>query len=101
LRDRGRKTLTHRSRDHEPFEDAVHGFESISPERVISARQSVAVLKAALLRLAARTQAVFVLHRFEGLRYEEIAKRLGLSMSAVEKHMMKAMKHIGKSLEWP
>ncbi|HEY8508984.1 MAG TPA: RNA polymerase sigma factor [Steroidobacteraceae bacterium] len=101
LRDRGRMTLTRRTRDHEPFEDAIHGSEHISPERVIIARQSVAVLKAALLRLPERTQAVFVLHRFEGLRYGEIARRLGLSMSAVEKHMMKAMRHIGKSLEWP
>ncbi len=65
------------------------------------ARQSVAALKAALAELPERTQTVFVLHRFEGLRYGEIAVTLGISVSAVEKHMMRAMSHIVRGMEWP
>lgn len=37
-----------------------------------------------------RTREVFLLHRLEGLRYREIAVRLGISQSAVEKHMARA-----------
>ncbi len=101
LRDQGRRRRTHSADVHESFEDAVHGSQTISPERVVMARQSMGQLKAALLKLPLRTQEVFVLHRFEGLRYSEIANRLGVSLSAVEKHMMKAMKHITRRLEVP
>jgi RNA polymerase sigma-70 factor (ECF subfamily) len=103
LRDRGRRRLTHSADEHQSFEDELHGADALSPERVLAARQSVARLKVALLKLPLRTQQVFVLHRFEGLRYGEIANRLGVSLSAVEKHMMKAMKYITRRLEapWP
>jgi RNA polymerase sigma-70 factor (ECF subfamily) len=46
------------------------------------------------MELPARTRDVFVLRRLEGLPYNEIAKRLGLSVSAVEKHMLRATRHL-------
>ena len=52
------------------------------------------LLQRALLELPERTRAIFVLQRFEGLKYKEIADRLGISASSVEKHMMSAIKHI-------
>jgi RNA polymerase sigma-70 factor (ECF subfamily) len=39
---------------------------------------------------------VFLLHRFEGLSYSEIARRLGVSRSAVEKHMMHALQMLSE-----
>ena len=45
-----------------------------------------------------RTRHVFVLRRIEGLRYQDVAKRLGLSVSAVEKHMQRAMLHLVQRL---
>lgn len=52
------------------------------------------MLRAALEELPPRTRAVFLLHRFDGFKYREIAKRLGISSSSVEKHMMVAIKHV-------
>jgi len=47
-----------------------------------------------LLELPERTRVVFVLRRLENLSYSEIGLRLGLSVSAVEKHMLRAVRHL-------
>lgn len=59
-------------------------------DEVLEARQRLIRLKAGLQRLSPRTREVFLLHRLEGLKYREIADRLGVSVSAVEKHVAKA-----------
>jgi RNA polymerase sigma-70 factor (ECF subfamily) len=38
------------------------------------------------------------MHKFEGLSHPEVAAQLGISRSAVEKHMMAALKHLLASL---
>ena len=49
---------------------------------------------AALLELPDRTRIIFVLRRLEGMKYSEIAHKLGISVSAVEKHMLRAMSYL-------
>ena len=49
-------------------------------------------LHAALQRLPEKCRTVFQLSRFEELRYQEIAERLGISVKTVEAHMGKALK---------
>ena len=46
-----------------------------------------------------RTRAVFLLHRLEGLRYKEIARRLDISVRTVEWHIAQAIIRIGKGLD--
>ncbi len=58
---------------------------------VASANQLLHRLEAALLRQPRRSLDVFVLHRHEGLTYRAIAERLAISVSAVEKHMMRIL----------
>jgi RNA polymerase sigma-70 factor (ECF subfamily) len=41
---------------------------------------------------------VFRMNRFEGLRYLEIARALGLSERTVQNHMVLAIKHLAKEL---
>jgi RNA polymerase sigma-70 factor (ECF subfamily) len=38
--------------------------------------------------LPPKCRTTFLLHRFEGLSYSQIARRLGVSRSAIEKQMM-------------
>lgn len=46
---------------------------------------------AALDALPPRARTVVILRRFENLTYPQIARRMGISVSAVEKHMVRAM----------
>lgn len=49
--------------------------------------------------LPARTRAVFLLHRLEGLRYKDIAARLDISVRTVEWHIAKAIVRIDEGLD--
>ena len=53
----------------------------------------------ALMKLPERTRAVFLLRRLEGMSYSEIAIRLGVSVSAAEKHMLRAVRHLLANVE--
>jgi DNA-directed RNA polymerase specialized sigma24 family protein len=45
-----------------------------------------------------RTQEIFLLHRFEEMTYPAIAAALGISVSAVEKHIMIALRLLVEGL---
>ncbi|MHB8528752.1 MAG: RNA polymerase sigma factor [Caulobacteraceae bacterium] len=59
-------------------------------DEVLAARQRLERVRLGLTKLSVRTREVFLMHRLEGLKYREIALRLGISQSAVEKHIAKA-----------
>lgn len=61
-----------------------------TPEEMLDVRQRLSAVHATLSRLNPRTRQVLLMHRLDGLRYREIAERLGISESAVEKHVAKA-----------
>lgn len=97
LTDRIRRLSVRRSVDHVEYDENKHAVEDFSAERVLEAREQVEIVVAALEDLPERTRFAFVLHRFEGLRQREIAQRLGISVSAVEKHIVRALDHVSKA----
>ncbi|WP_304608564.1 sigma-70 family RNA polymerase sigma factor [Inquilinus sp. Marseille-Q2685] len=62
-------------------------------ESVLDHRQRLQVLERAVAELPPKCREVFLLHKFDGLGHGEIAARLGISRSMVEKHVMKALAH--------
>lgn len=86
-----RNQVRHRS-EHLTLEEDHHPVEVCSPERVLQGKEDLARLVAAIGDLPERTRQVFVLHRFEEMSYAAIARHLGISVSAVEKHIMKAIR---------
>lgn len=99
LKDRLRKNVTHHGAAHESFDQDVHAGEDFSPERVLLGRERLNMATTALLELPERTRMIFVLRRLEGMRFNDIAVRLGISVSAVEKHMQRAMTHLMRRIE--
>lgn len=74
--------------------DASPGIED-----TVLARERVARMEACLQQLGGRTRAVFVDVRVHGLGYAETARRHGLSVSAVEKHVAKATLLVTRGME--
>jgi len=68
-----------------------HAPPQPSPLDIVEARDEVRQLDETLRRLPERTRHIFLLNRVHGRTYSEIAEALGISRSAVEKHMARAM----------
>lgn len=82
-----------RSNHCELLEDS-HPLDELSPERVVWAREELRQTIAAMSELPERTRKVLVLLRWEGLTYPQVAERLAISVSAVEKHVTRSMRHL-------
>lgn len=68
--------------------------ESELPDEAVAARQTLARLQAVVGELPERTRRIFVMAKIEGLTYAEVADRLGLSESSVQKHLAMALAHV-------
>ncbi|MDB5367476.1 MAG: polymerase subunit sigma-24 [Rhodospirillales bacterium] len=73
-------------------------IEDRAPERVLLARESLAEVMRVLDELGERTRDVFILYRLENMRQREIAALFGVSVSAIEKHIIKATAHLTRRL---
>lgn len=99
LIDRARRRTSRHADAHMAFDPDRHGGADIDPERIVAARQELDTAIAALLSLPERTRTVFLLFRLEGYKQREIAEQLGISLSTVEKDMVKAIRHLSVQVE--
>ena len=98
LADYARRRSSRRSDAHVEFNPDLHGETDFDPERIVSGREDIAVATAALLSLPERTRTIFVLRRLEGVPSRQVAEQLGVSVSAVEKHMVRAVRHLSTAM---
>lgn len=61
-------------------------------------REFEALVSIAIAEMPEQRRRVFKMSRFEGLKYQEIAEKLELSVKTVENHMGAALKHLRKEL---
>lgn len=66
--------------------------DDIPADRVVSGRQELARLEAAVHELPARCRETFVLRKLHELSQRETANEMGVSEATVEKQMVKAMR---------
>jgi RNA polymerase sigma factor (sigma-70 family) len=103
LRDRARRESTRGGEQSLTSENIVALADALtvdlSPERVVLGERTLADVIAALQELGERTQAIFYLYRLENLKIREIAAIYGISASAVEKHVSKALLHLTRRQE--
>lgn len=64
-----------------------------SPETQLLLLEALARIDAMLKGLNPKARTAFLLSRLEGLSYADIAKRLGVSLSSVEKYMAMVLRH--------
>ncbi|HET8728198.1 MAG TPA: RNA polymerase sigma factor, partial [Alphaproteobacteria bacterium] len=70
-----------------------------SAEAVILSREMLDVVRQAIADLPPRGREVFLLHKFEGLSYAEIAARLGIAKNTVVVHMVRSLAHCKRRLD--
>jgi RNA polymerase sigma factor (sigma-70 family) len=103
LRDRARRAVTHRLKVHDSLSDPQFDFGAIGaedrePERVLIAKETLREALSALSELDERTRDIFVLFRLEKMKHRQIAELYGISVSAVEKQVVKATTHLAARL---
>jgi len=84
-------------RQHKPL-SAADGLQHLpdarpSPEGHALSLEELAVVENAIAGMPDRMREVFVMHRFGGLSYAQIADELGIAKNTVVVHMMRAMAH--------
>jgi len=82
------------------YQDLVQDeMTDISPEDELRYKELSIKYQQALSRLNEKQRTVFMMSRMEGLKYQEIANRLRLSVKAVEKRMNIALTFLKKELQ--
>jgi RNA polymerase sigma factor (sigma-70 family) len=99
--DRYRRNTARQADNHQSYDESIHAPTDFSLEEIHQGRSDVERLIAALNELPERSRNAFVLARMEGLNHAEIARRLGLSVSAIEKHVIKAAAHLAAKVGRP
>jgi RNA polymerase sigma factor (sigma-70 family) len=87
-------TLVDRLRAEARFGDPVdetHASEAPLPETIAADRQQVDLLRAALARMPVLRREVLIRRRLENQSHTRIAADLGLSLAAVEKHVVRGL----------
>jgi RNA polymerase sigma factor, sigma-70 family len=94
LRDRYRRDHVRRRADHVELLEQDHPPDEISPERILFGREQLETALAAMNELPERSRRILVLLRWEGMSYSEVAELLDISVSAVQKHVTRSMRHM-------
>ena len=87
----GRPIFTSDLWSKQPVEDLNLVDLSPTPDQVFEAEQRLLRMKAILERLGDRTQEIFFMNRLQGYNHAEIAGRLNVCKSTVEKHLARAL----------
>jgi RNA polymerase sigma factor (sigma-70 family) len=86
-----RATLTRRIFSDQPIEEVDCVDTASLPEQDAEAQELIERIEKSLAAANPRTREAFLLHRFDGMSYAEIAERFSISTRAVTNHIAKAL----------
>ena len=75
-------------------ENDLSAEEDQMAERLVKLEQ----INSSLRHLPPKCREVFIMHKYKGLTYAEIAEDMGLSQKTIENHMLKAIKMLREIL---
>lgn len=99
--DQHRRTLVRQHEDEEALAEDVAAPQHLQPEELLASRQVIQRYLQAIEDLPPRCREAFVLYIFDELSQRDIARRMGISTSMVEKHIVRGMlacKQVERSL---
>ncbi len=86
-------------RDNKKFNTSILNFEGLSQNfaqssELLIAKETEQLIQEAINELPEKCREIFLLNRFESMKYQEIADHLGISVKTVETQMSKALQHM-------
>ncbi|WEK58390.1 MAG: RNA polymerase sigma factor [Candidatus Brevundimonas phytovorans] len=81
--------------------DAAEAEDAPSAEDAVWARLKLEKVMAAIERMPPKAAQAFRLHKLGGLSQAEVAARMGVSLSAVEKYVSASLKELLLRVGWP
>lgn len=99
LAERARRDGRRLSSAHVEYEDGANADHC--PHDRLEMRDELHRINHAISKLKPKTRDIFLMHRFEGLDYEEIGREMGMTAKGVEKQMAKALIAIRRARSMP
>lgn len=72
----------------------------LNPSEQIEYEELATIINKALEKMPKRRQQIFEMHRFDGMKYTEIANSFSISIKTVEAEITKALKTLRKEVEY-
>nr|WP_256203273.1 sigma-70 family RNA polymerase sigma factor [Sphingopyxis sp. YR583] len=94
VRDRARRDRVQTGIKDEYAQLPGIGIEFLDPHRVAEGHDMLRALDAGLAELPERTRHIFILYRIENVSKKVIADQFGITDSAIEKHVRRAMRYL-------
>ncbi|MCK0070739.1 RNA polymerase sigma factor [Kordiimonas laminariae] len=95
-----RQLARRKARDHAWSEVSVQSvggepvYDAPDAENIVDSKKRTDELLALINLLPPKSREAFIAHKIDGLTYSEVAAKMNISKSAVEKHMSRALKFI-------
>lgn len=74
--------------------DFVHAHSTLSPDSITQYEDLYHDVENAINSMPLKRRQIYVMHRFEGKKYQEIAEELNLSLRTIEAHVYQGMRQI-------
>ena len=71
-----------------------------TPEEIVIGHDTLRVLEAAIAGLPTKTREAVLLRAMDDLSYNEVARRMGISVKTVEKHLARGMANLRASVKF-
>ncbi|MBK6802502.1 MAG: RNA polymerase sigma factor [Novosphingobium sp.] len=97
LIDRHRRQSTRKAMLHCELMDEMHPVDELHPLHILIARDEFRIVEGVLDKLPDRTREIIISVRVEGVSLKALASRYDISISAIEKHVTKALKALEKA----
>jgi len=81
------------------LDDCVEETDSRSPEQILIYQEQLKIVATALKELPAKTQDVFKMQRIQEIEKKDVAKKMGISINMVEKHLRRAVEYCREQLK--
>lgn len=99
--DRSRRERTRRLKMHCSLEERHHPDDRLSPHRIVLAREQLMSFVRAFESLPERTREIVIAIRVEGHSFKAVAHQFGISVSAVEKQVARALGVLSAQMKDP